>query len=141
MKNTIIVKDNEIIVTNKFHKKAQCFGTEEYRQLREVINDTAYFDKEGIRHTLPVHTRVIKKNASKETYKNLTYENMKLYIKSIAENIPEEKRLTEYDQMRERSKIQRSPYRWMVNWFKAKYPNYKDSEFFATTSATAASNA
>ena len=70
--------------------------------------------------------KTIKKNPDKETNKNLTYENMRIYI-SLQDNAKE--LLKEFDKQLKVSKIQENPYRSVLAWFKKKfkgYDSYKD---------------
>ena len=58
---------------------------------------------------------------------NMTFENMKAYIATQ----PNAKELRkEFDTMKERSKIQKSPYQYMLSWFEAKFDGYNDLDQF-----------
>ena len=74
MKNTIrYIDDNTAIVTKAFQKKASIYGTDEFKLWREY---KAQFPD------AVMTTKEIKKNPNKKTStKNMTYENMALFIK------------------------------------------------------------
>ena len=70
-KNTIIILDaTHAQVTKAFEKQARIFGTPEYREWRAYRQDFP---------SAQMVTKTIKKNASKRTYKNLTYANMERF--------------------------------------------------------------
>ena len=115
MKNFKIDFDrNEAIVTKAFQKKATTYGTPEFRQWREVRNE------------FPNIQMVVKNTRTSDIY-NTTYEKMEMYIKTFdnAETI-----LQEMVKVRERSKIQRNPHRYVLAWFEQMFPNYKEAELF-----------
>ena len=73
-------------------------------------------------------TKTIKKNPNKKTFLNLTYENMRGYILE-QENADE--LIAEFEKQLALSKIQTSPYRFMVAWFEQKFENYDNyKEYF-----------
>ena len=120
------LSNNTLVVTKKFFKNAQYFGTPEYDELRAALEANKGFT---------VVVRKIKKNPEKESYKGLKYENMENFIITF-----EPTALREYQLARKRSKIQASPYKWMVTWFITRFPNYKETNFFATLEAPIISN-
>ena len=105
---------NEAIVTKTFQKKASIYGSPEFRQWREVLNE------------FPNLQMVVKNTRTSDIY-NTTYEKMEKYIKTFdnAETI-----LQEMAKVRERSKIQRNPHRYVLAWFEQMFPNYKEAELF-----------
>ena len=130
MKNTATVKviNNEIIASKTFLNKAQNFGTREYEILKQVRQDYP---------NAQIKVKKIKKNPEKESYKNLTYRNMEIYFKSLEGN-EKATALAEYEIAKTRSKIQRSPYKFMVKWFTARFPEYKESTVFMDDDAALA---
>lgn len=112
-----MMDNNEAQVSKTFAKNAKIYGSEEYRMWRE-------FKAENPEYVMVVKT--IKKNPDKETNKNLTYENMKLYI-SVQDNA--EALLIEFERELILSKVQSNPYRSVLAWFKKTfkdYDSYKD---------------
>ena len=116
MKNIKIDFDrNEAIVTKAFQKKATTYGTPEFRQWREIRNEFP-----------EIKMVVVKSNRTSDLY-NTTYAKMEKYINTFdnAEAI-----LAEMKKVRERSKIQRNPHRYVLAWFESVYPDYKTSDIF-----------
>ena len=115
MKNVKInFETNEAIVTKAFQKQATIYGTPEFRQWREIRNE------------FPDIRMVVKSNRTSDIY-NTTYAKMEKYIKTFdnAEDI-----LAEMAKVKERSKIQRNPHRYVLAWFESVYPDYKTSDIF-----------
>lgn len=102
-------------VTKAFAKKAVIFGTEEYKLWREYLKDFP---------SAQMVTKTIKKKDDKKSTKNMTYENMETYI-SIQKDA--KKLLEEYKKQKQLSKIQTSPYHYMVEWFKNTFENYAEA--------------
>ena len=124
-KNTIIILDaTHAQVTKAFEKQARIFGTPEYREWRAYRQDFP---------SAQMVTKTIKKNASKRTYKNLTYDNIERFLKVQ----PTSKELIkEFNDQRAIAAIQQNPYRAVLAWFLSKFPKYDEyKEFFATTAA------
>lgn len=105
---------NEAIVTKAFQKQATIYGTPEFRQWREIRNE------------FPGITMVVKSTRTSDIY-NTTYAKMEKYINTFdnAEAI-----LAEMKKVRERSKIQRNPHRYVLAWFESIFPDYKTSDIF-----------
>lgn len=119
MKNNVIIMmdNNKAQVSKTFAKNSKIYGSAEYKMWRE-------FKAENPEYEMVIKT--IKKNPDKETNKNLTYENMRIYI-SLQDNAKE--LLKEFDKQLKVSKIQENPYRSVLAWFKKKfkgYDSYKD---------------
>lgn len=114
MKIKIDVEKNEIYVSKAFQKQATIYGTPEFRQWREIRNE------------FPGITMVVKSTRTSDIY-NTTYAKMEKYINTFdnAEDI-----LKEMAKVRERSKIQRNPHRYVLAWFESTFPNYKTSDIF-----------
>ncbi len=128
MTNTVKVNhiNNTITVTKAFMKKAENFGSAEYKQMMEIKSD-------AILSTYRIVVRSIKKNPEKESYRNLTYKNMETYISTLNLSTIY---MTEYEVAKQRSKIQKSPYKYMVKWFVETFPNYKEAEIFSEAKAS-----
>lgn len=128
MTNTVKVNhiNNTITVTKAFMKKAENFGSAEYKQMMEIKSD-------AILSTYRIVVRNIKKNPEKESYRNLTYKNMETYISTLNLSTIY---MAEYEVAKQRSKIQKSPYKYMVKWFVETFPNYKEAEIFSEAKAS-----
>ena len=121
MKNTIkVIDEKTALVTKAFMKNASIFGTEEFKQWREY---KAMFPE------AVMTTKEIKKNPNKKTStKNMTYENMALFIKEQA-NAKE--LMEEFKREYNKSKVQANPYRYVVAWFKQKFEDHNSyMDFF-----------
>lgn len=127
-KNAIIyINDTQAQVTKAFEKQARIFGTPEYREWRAYRQDFP---------SAQMVTKTIKKNASKRTYKNLTYDNIERFLKVQ----PTSKELIkEFNDQKAIAAIQQNPYRAVLAWFLSKFPKYDEyKEFFATAAEEAA---
>lgn len=117
--NTIkIINENTAQVTKTFEKRAKIYGTEEYKLWRKFLSENPNFT---------IVTKKIKKNSDKETNKNLTYKNMVIYIKE-QENADE--LLKEFEKQKRLSKVQKSPYKYVLEWFKQTFENYDSYQDF-----------
>ena len=112
------INDTTAQVTKAFEKKACIFGTDEFKLWREYKKE---FPK------AKMVTKSIKKNPDQKNRRNMTFENMKAYIATQ----PNAKELRkEFDTMKERSKIQKSPYQYVLSWFEAKFEGFNDLDQF-----------
>lgn len=121
MKNTIrYIDDNTAIVTKAFQKKASIYGTDEFKLWREY---KAQFPD------AVMTTKVIKKNPNKKTStKNMTYENMALFIKEQDNAVA---LMAEFKREYNKSKVQANPYRYVLAWFKQKFEDHNSyMEYF-----------
>lgn len=124
-KNSIrYINDKQAQVTKAFAKKAMIFGTEEFKLWREYL---AYYPE------AQMFTKHIKRNPNKKTTtKNMTYENMKLYILHQDDKKKAEKEFGEFVKEIQRSKVKANPYRAVLAWFIQKYGYVNDyMDFFA----------
>lgn len=118
--NKMVIKaisETEAQVTKAFAKKAVIFGTDEYKLWREYRVDFP---------NAKMVTKTIKKNPNKKSYKNHTYENMRLFISAQDDN---KKLLEEFEKQIKLSKVQENPYRAVLAWFLSTfegYSTYKD---------------
>ena len=118
-KNTIKIMDNNMAQVSKaFEKKARIYGTPEYRQWREFLVENPGFT---------MTTKTIKKNPNKKTSLNLKYENMETFI-----NEQENKEIlkAEFEKVKRMSKVQKSPYNYVLDWFEKKFKGYESYETF-----------
>ena len=112
------INDTTAQVTKAFEKKACIFGTDEFKMWREY---KAMFPD------AVMTTKDIKKNPNKKTRRNLTFANMVEYMKTQENS---EDLLAEFETMKSRSKIQASPYQYVLSWFEAKFEGYNDLKQF-----------
>ena len=124
MKNTTsasvirYINDTTAQVTKAFEKKACIFGTEEFKLWREYKKE---FPK------AKMVTKSIKKNPDQKNRRNMTFENMEAYIATQ----PDAKALKkEFETIKQRSQIQKSPYQYVLSWFEAKFEGFNDLDQF-----------
>ena len=117
-KNTIIILDaTKAQVTKAFAKQARIFGTPEYREWRAFLAENPGTE---------MVTKTIKKAKDKKNdAKNRTYEKMAEYI-SLQDNAEELKK--EFEAQKKLSIVQKSPYRFVLNWFLDTFPELKEDE-------------
>ena len=117
-RNAIIyINDEKAQVTKAFEKKACIFGTDEFQEWRAY---KAIFPK------AQMITKTIKKSETQKKRRNRTYENMEEYIKTLADEAIE----AEFKTIKKRSKIQTSPYQFVLDWFEERFKGYDDMEAF-----------
>ena len=105
-------------VTKAFEKKACIFGTEEFKLWREYKKEFP---------NAKMVTKSINKNPNQKTRRNMTFKNMEEYIKTQ----PNAKELEEeFKTIKQRSKIQKSPYQYVLSWFEAKFEGFNDLDQF-----------
>ena len=114
----IYIDDEHALVTKAFEKKACIFGTEEFKRWREY---KALFPK------AQMVTKSIKKNPNQKNRRNMTFANMKAYI-ATQPNAEELKK--EFETIKQRSQIQKSPYQYVLSWFEAKFQGFDDLDQF-----------
>ena len=112
------IDDTTAQVTKAFEKKACIFGTEEFKLWREY--------KAMFRNAKMV-TKSINKNPNQKNRRNMTFKNMEEYIQTQ----PNAKELEEeFKTIKKRSKIQKSPYQYVLSWFEAKFEGFNDLDQF-----------
>ena len=104
---------NRIVMTSTFAKRCYDTSSVQYAQLQNVRRDYPTFH---------VEKRQIKKNASMEHYKGLTYEYMESYIKTHGEEDERIARLDEFREMCLISECHSIRYPKIKKWFLDKYP-------------------
>ena len=115
------VDETHVLVTKMFAKNARIFGTAEYKLWKEIRIDCPNAE---------MVTKTIKKNPNKKVdTKNMTYENMVAYINTYPEK-EAKKLMEEYETIQKRSKIQKSPYQYVLSWFEAKFEGFNDLDQF-----------
>ena len=62
--------------------------------------------------------------------KRLTYKNMEIYIDTL-DNA--EEMLALFDKIKRESKVELSPYKYVRDWFKEQFPDYKTAKVFQET--------
>lgn len=117
-KNTIIILDaTHAQVTKAFEKQARIFGTPEYREWRAFLAENPGSE---------MVTKTIKKAKDKKNdAKNRTYKKMAEYI-SQQENAAD--LMKEFEAQKKLSVVQKSPYRFVLDWFLDTFSELKEDE-------------
>ncbi len=120
MNNNVIrmVNDNKAQVSKTFMKNSKIYGTPEYKLMREFKAENPNCE---------VVVKTIKKNPNKKTTLNLKYENMETFIDEQENN---EILKAEFEKVKRMSKVQKSPYNYVLDWFKKKFKGYESYETF-----------
>lgn len=115
MRQIYVDYEKEIVMmTKKFAKKAMDPTTKEYKMLCNVRMANPSFK---------VETHTIKKNPNKESYKGLTYDYMREYIKRHTSKEEIENALYELDEQIFRSNCHSIRYPQVKEWFLKTYPS------------------
>ena len=107
---------NTITITREFSKRAQEFGSPEYKQLRGLMKDYPQMSIE-MRKAAPAK--------NKECHKGLSYGRMRTYIELICEDSAPW--LGKLDTILVLSKCQNGSYSYVKKWFLANFPNYNEA--------------
>ena len=114
----ILFNQDTVIMNHKFAAAAAKYGTKENRIVR------------NIRHDFPGMKEVIVSGRECDKTKantRLTYENMETYI-GVYENAEELQEV--FKSVKALSKAAASPYKYVCDWFKTQFPNYKTAPAF-----------
>ena len=109
--------NSKIILTKKFYKAATTLNSPEYTTLMQLRRDNPGF---------AIELREIKKKEGKQSYRNLTYANMREYI--ITREGEKSETVAEFDRVLALSKVQAGPYAYVKTWFLKKYGDAFKSE-------------
>ena len=125
------VDETHVLVTKMFAKNARIFGTAEYKMWKEIRLDCPNAE---------MVTKTIKKNPNKRVdTKNMTYENMAMFIREQKEA---EALMAEFKKQIALSKVQTNPYRFVLAWFMQKFTGYDEYKaYFAKMAQEATAKA
>lgn len=109
---------NTLIVNYKFYAASQQYGTPENKLVKNIQEDfpNLTIAVEKGRNPKKAHSR-----------KRLSYKNMKLYIETLDNS---EKLLDVFETVKAESKVQPSPYKYVVDWFQAQFKDYNKAPIF-----------
>ena len=121
MKNTYKIDfvNNTLTMTKAFEDAASNPTSQEYKLLQQIRADFP-----GL--TIIRKTRRAPKKA--RPTKNLTYKHMEQYM-SVFQNA--DKLLAQFEVVKECSKQQPSPYKFVRDWFEAQFPKYREQPDFS----------
>jgi hypothetical protein len=114
----ILFNENTVIMNHKFAAAAAKYGTKENKLMKDIRNDFP-----GMKEVI-VSGRV--QTTAKANHR-LTYKNMEKHI-MVYENADE--LLEVFATVKAASVAVASPYKYVADWFKAQFPNYKDAVVF-----------
>jgi hypothetical protein len=109
--------NNKIIVTKKFLNAAGVLNSPEYKILQQARLENPGFT---------VELREIKKAEKKNTYRNLSFTNMEMYIHETCGEGSRE--MKDFNRVRELAKIQAGPYAYVKTWFLNRYKDVFEQE-------------
>lgn len=120
MKNgyKIDFKNKIIILNKKFAASINQYGSAEYRIYKGLMRDFPHFEtvvESGRQQKTPRYN------------KRFTYENMEKHISTYANS---EELLQIFETVKTKSAPLASPYKYVCDWFKAQFPNYKEIPTF-----------
>ena len=122
----ILFNENTVIMNNKFAAAAAKYGTAENKLMKDIRKD------------FPGMTEVIvsgREQTTTQTNTRLTYENMEKHIRAY-DNA--EELLDVFETVKALSQATASPYKYVCDWFKLQFPNYKKAPVFKDGKLTAA---
>lgn len=107
--------DNTFTMNYKFAAAATTqIGSAEYNILKAVKEDFPQ---------MTIITKSGREKKSARPNKRLTYKNMETYIRAYTND--SEEALVMFEKVKNESKSAKSPYKYVSDWFKAQFPNYK----------------
>ena len=122
----IMFNENNVIMHNKFAAAAAKYGTTENKLMKSIRED------------FPGMAEVIvsgREQTTAKTNSRLTYENMEKHIQAY-DNA--EELLDVFETVKALSLATASPYKYVCDWFKIQFPNYKKAPVFKDGKLTAA---
>ena len=106
---------NTLTITKDFARKASQLNTPEYKTLLQFRNDN------------PNLKIVLREGAKAQNGSGITFKQMEAFIKQCRDS---ESRLELYERVKALSKVQRSPYKYVKDWFLTNYANYSENPEF-----------
>ena len=106
---------NTLTITKDFARKASQLNTPEYKTLLQFRNDN------------PNLKIVLREGAKAQNGSGITFKQMEAFIKQCRDS---ESRLELYERVKALSKVQRSPYKYVKDWFLTNYANYSEQPEF-----------
>ena len=109
------VLTNTVTISKDFASKASQLNTYEYKTLLQLRNDN------------PSMKIVIREGNKAKNGNGITFAQMEGFIRQCRDC---ESRLDTYERVKALSKVQRSPYKYVKDWFLANYANYSEQPEF-----------
>lgn len=108
--------EGKIFCSKTALKKASVFNSEEYKMLNKIMKANPSYT---------VVEKDIKKNASKKSYKGLSFDRMKDYIETQPNA---EKNLIKFEYVKKMAKTKGAQYPLTKKWFLKSFPNFKEND-------------
>lgn len=106
---------NTVTISKDFARKASQLNTPEYKTLLQLRNDN------------PSLKIVMREGAKAQNGSGITFKQMEAFIKQCRDS---ESRLNVYERVKALSRVQRSPYKYVKDWFLTNYANYSENPEF-----------
>ena len=122
----ILFNENTVIMNHKFAAAAAKYGTKENKLMKSIRKD------------FPGMAEVIvsgRECDKAKTNSRLTYENMEKHIRAYATAA---ELLDVFETVKALSKTAASPYKYVCDWIKKQFPNYKKAPVFKDGKLTVA---
>lgn len=107
---------NTLTITKGFEKKAAVLGSEEYNIIKSIRGD------------YPNVTVQLTEPSKKAARKTITFKQIEAYIGIFDDE--EKTLLGQFEKVKVLSKVQRSPYKYVMKWFENQFPNYQEQVNF-----------
>ena len=106
---------NTVTISKDFARKASQLNTPEYKTLLQLRNDN------------PNLKIVMRENTKAQNGSGITFKQMEAFIKQCRDS---ESRIEVYERVKALSRVQRSPYKYVKDWFLTNYANYSENPEF-----------
>lgn len=111
--------NNTLTISKAFEDAAAVPYSEEYKLLLQIRADFP---------NLTVVRKARRASATKKYNKNMTYANMEKYM-SVFQNAAE--LLAQFAVVKRQSKLEKSPYQFVLSWFVKQFPDYQELPNFS----------
>ena len=106
---------NTVTISKDFARKASKLNTPEYKTLLQLRSDN------------PNLKIVMRETAKAQNGSGITFKQMEAFIKQCRDS---ESRIEVYERVKALSRVQRSPYKYVKDWFLTNYANYSENPEF-----------
>ena len=106
---------NTVTISKDFARKASQLNTSEYKTLLQLRNDN------------PNLKIVMRESGKAQNGSGITFKQMEAFIKQCRDS---ESRIEVYERVKALSRVQRSPYKYVKDWFLTNYANYSENPEF-----------
>ena len=104
-----------LTITKDFARKASQLNSPEYKTMLQLRRD------------YPNLEIVMREGTKKQAASGISFKQMEEFIKQCRDS---ESRMGTYERVKALSRVQRSPYKYVKNWFLTNYANYSENPVF-----------